>query len=205
MIKRGCVYWDVFTSTKGTPKRVPVLIVSNDANNAHSGFVNTVRLAASALAPHPSHVEVPADAWLFSKEITDCVIRCETVSVTKASDLYGPIAQIRPEYMEQVQRKITAHLGMAPRQEQTDFEAAYENMAAERQANYGYSAARSPQARQTYPQTPVTPRPNFDKTAFGRYDSPYSRTPVYPPRVAPDAFNDSVTRMYVQPETEGKQ
>lgn len=199
MIKRGCVYWDVFTSSKGTPKRVPVLIVSNDANNAHSGFVNTVRLAASAIAPHPSHVEVPADAWLFSKEISDCVIRCETVSVTKASDLYGPIAQIRPEYMEQVQRKITAHLGMAPRQEQTDFEAAYESMAAERQANYGYSAARSPQARQTYPQTPIQPRP------YERFSVDYAhRDTQTVPRVTPDMFNDSITRMYGHIETEAK-
>ncbi len=200
MIKRGCVYWDVFTSSKGTPKRVPVLIVSNDANNAHSGFVNTVRLAASAIAPHPSHVEVPADAWLFSKEITDCVIRCETVSVTKASDLYGPIAQIRPEYMEQVQRKITAHLGMAPRQEQTDFEAAYENMAAERQTNYGYSAARSPQARQTFPQTPVMPRP-YTYRHYVDYDHQDSQIVT---RVAPDAFNDSITRMYGPVEMEAK-
>lgn len=185
MIKRGCVYWDVFTSSKGTPKRVPVLIVSNDANNAHSGFVNTVRLAASAIAPHPSHVEVPADAWLFSKEIADCVIRCETVSVTKASDLYGPIAQIRPEYMEQVQRKITAHLGMAPRQEQTDFEAAYENMAAERQANYGYSAARSPQARQTFPQNPVPPRPYSQYSGYFAEDFQTTVTNAVPRTYGP--------------------
>lgn len=195
MIKRSCVYWDEFICSKGTPKRVPVLVLSNDDNNAHSEYVNTVRLAARTEAFHPSNLAVPADAWLYTSEIRECIVRCETVSVTKVCDLHGPIAQINDYWMGRVEDAVKIHLGMMSMPQDVDWD---------HSAPF-YSAPHSPQARQTYPQTPVTPRPNFDKTAFVRYDSPYSRTPVYPPCVAPDTFNDSITRMYGQPETEGKQ
>lgn len=195
MIKRGCVYWDEFICSKGTPKRVPVLVLSNDDNNAHSEYVNTVRLVARTEAFHPSNLSVPADAWLYTQEIRECIIRCETVSVTKVCDLHGPIAQIDDYWLSRVEDVVKMHLGMMSMPQGVDWD----------HSSPFYSAPHSPQARQTYPQTPITPRTNFDKAAFGRYDSPYSRTPVYPPRVAPDAFNDSITRMYGQPETEGKQ
>lgn len=195
MIKRGCVYWDEFICSKGTPKRVPVLVLSNDDNNAHSEYVNTVRLVARTEAFHPSNLLVPAEAWLFTKEIGECIVRCETVSVTKACDLHGPIAQIDDYWLSRVVDVVKMHLGMMSMPQSVDWD----------HSSPFYSAPHSPQARQTYPQTPVTPRPNFDKTAFEReYDSQYFRTPVYPPRVAPDMFNDSITRMYGQPETEGK-
>lgn len=194
MIKRGCVYWDEFICSKGTPKRVPVLVLSNDDNNAHSEYVNTVRLVARTEAFHPSNLLVPADAWLFTKEIGECIVRCETVSVTKVCDLHGPIAQIDDYWLSRVEDAVKMHLGMSTMPSSVDWD----------HSSPFYSAPHSPQARQTYPQTPVTPRPNFDKTAFGRYDSPYSRTPVYPPRVTPDAFNDSIAKMYGQVETEAK-
>ena len=148
-IKRGYVYWDVFTAKTGLQKRVPVLVVSNDASNENSEYVNTVRLALSASQPHPSHLTVPKDAWLMSQGIGNCIIRCETVSVTKAADLYGPVAQILPEWMERVEQFIKAHLGMA----KIAPNLGYEDMRGT------YTAPHSPQARQTFSQEPVTPRP----------------------------------------------
>lgn len=189
MIKRGCVYWDEFICSKGTPKRVPVLVLSNDDNNAHSEYVNTVRLVARTEPLHPSNLAVPADAWLYTKEIGECIVRCETVSVTKVRDLHGPIAQIDDYWMGRVEDAVKIHLGMVPMPQGVDWD----------HSSPFYSAPHSPQARQTYPQTPVTPRPySYRYVDYTRRDSQTV------PRVATDAFNDSITRMYGQPETEAK-
>lgn len=196
MIKRGCVYWDEFICSKGTPKRVPVLVLSNDDNNAHSEYVNTVRLVARTEAFHPSNLLVPADAWLFTKEIGECIVRCETVSVTKACDLHGPIAQIDDYWMGRVEDAVKMHLGMMSMPISVDWD----------HSSHFYSAPHSPQARQTYPQTLVIrPTSEFDKAAFERAynSSQYFNSPVRN-RETREMINNFITKMYGQPETEGK-
>ena len=189
MINRGYVYWDEFICSNGAKKRVPVLVLSNDDNNRNSAFVNTVRLAIGSQPFHPSNIVVPVDAWVYSSQIGQCIIRCETVSVTKACDLHGPIAQIDDYWMGRVEDAVKIHLGMISMPQSVDWD----------HSSPFYSAPHSPQARQTYPQTPVTPRPyTYRNVDYTRRDSQTV------PRVTPDAFNDSITKMYGHVETEAK-
>lgn len=181
MIKRGCVYWDEFICSKGTPKRVPVLVLSNDDNNAHSEYVNTVRLVARTEAFHPSNLAVPADAWLYTSEIRECIIRCETVSVTKVCDLHGPIAQINDYWMGRVEDAVKIHLGMIPMPQSVDWD----------HSSPFYSAPHSPQARQTFPQNPVPPRPYSQYSGYFAYHD--SQT-----------VSNAIPRTYGPVETEAK-
>lgn len=176
MIKRGSVYWDLFVKMDGTVKKIPVLVLSINEVNKTSEYVNTVRLAYYDRQPTASHLMLPREAWNRTSEIGECIVRAETVSATKAAALYGPIAEIRPEWMKKVEEAVMQHLGMAPRtwKPETPY----------------FPASASPQGRTTIPQEPIPPVPNRFSIDYTHRDS----------QTVPPEYNDSITRMYGQME-----
>lgn len=113
MIKRGMAYWDIYRDYSGD-RKYPVLVVSNDVYNKSMRYVQTLRITLKDRWPDVVHLNVPREAWNRESELGECVIMGDTLSATRISDLYGPIAELKPEWMEKVERIMEMQLGMKP-------------------------------------------------------------------------------------------
>ena len=166
MIKRGMAYWDIFRDYSGAERKYPVLVVSNDIYNENMRYVQTLRITVKDRWPSTVHLNVPREAWNRASELGECVILGDTISATRVSDLYGPIAEIRPEWMAKVDEIMKMQLGMkplpvVPSEIVDSMMKNAENTIREVKERPIYTASMGPQMRNTYPEPrPRTPTAN---------------------------------------------
>ena len=114
MIRRGQVYYDVYRDKIGRDRRIPVLVMTSDESTSNSNYVQTVRIKRYDTTGRPTIVPVPADGWKDGSQMGACVILAETISTTRVADLYGPVDEIKPEWMAKVEEGIKMQIGMIP-------------------------------------------------------------------------------------------
>ena len=155
MINRGEIYWNVYMDSLGRERHVPVMIVSDGGYNERSDYVSAVRLVRFDREQCARHIPIPADAISNNRGLQDCVALTETLSSIRKGSLQGPVGfVISPYYIEAVMKGIRYQLGMEkePPMQGTPIMNTPSNR--DWAQNWGkkfYSAAHSPQMRETMP------------------------------------------------------
>ena len=112
-MKRMEVYWNHYRDSMNNERKVPVLIVSNDAYNANGVFVSAVRVVQSDNRPCKHHVFIPGQAFAPNPIMGDSVALCETVGSFRQATMTGPVTMLTdPETIRKVEEGIKIQLGM---------------------------------------------------------------------------------------------
>lgn len=197
-MNRWEVYWDVYKSTFGQEKRIPVMIMDIDANENPSTTVHAVKLTIIDRLPNAFHVTVGREAWNRESQIGACVVLCDTLTAFKKNQLFGPVAMMTSEESKKkIETAIMAQFGFAP---MPPIEKRDPNQLPQKNwyATPRYTGAMGQETRQTYPQTPIPPAP------YGVREVDYTHHDTQTvPNVNREMVNDSITKMYGKPETEG--
>lgn len=138
-MKRGQVYYDKFVDKNGRSRRIPVMVMTGDGC-MHERFVQTVRISLYDRKPDRTHVFFTSSAWKWQEDLNSGYIFCDTISTTSVSDMYGPIAEIKEEWMDKVEEAVQIQLGMKKAEQPAE--------AKEARTTPLYSAADSPQMRE---------------------------------------------------------
>lgn len=115
-MKRGEIYFNKYTDSMGKPRKIPVVIMSEDEYNAQSDFATCVRMVREVNGvARPTHVPIPKDAM----KITDAMVAltngtalAETIGSVRRTNLVGPVGYMdSDEVMRKVAEAITDHVG----------------------------------------------------------------------------------------------
>jgi mRNA interferase MazF len=110
---RGGVYWYDFGEPQGigSAKRRPVVVVqSRSFNNSAIGTTIVVSLTSRLdAAAYPGNVFLPASATGLPK---DCVVRSSELSTVDRRDLDGPVGQVPPIMMRDIEAGLRLALDL---------------------------------------------------------------------------------------------
>lgn len=156
-MQRGEIYWHIYRDKTGQERKIPFLIVSNDAYNAKSDFVNGIRMVHFDTDPQPQHIPIPEEALSMNTVIKSSVVLCETISSVRKANLQGPAAML-PEgrYMKSVCDGIKSLCGMDAYEEEGAKEGKPESVTTGgKETNKPWYSANleAPENKQTRPMT----------------------------------------------------
>jgi len=115
-MKRGEIYYNKYVDSTGRPRKIPVVVVSEDGYNARSDFATCVRMVKEVNGvPRPTHVPVPKDAMGITDpviEMSDGVALVETISSVRKTNMVGPIGEMKDAgLMREITEAIRGHVG----------------------------------------------------------------------------------------------
>lgn len=115
-MERGQIYFNKYVDSMGKPRKIPVVVMSNDEYNAQSDFMTCVRMVREVNGiSRPTHVPVPKDAMKITDpevQLTNGVALAETIGSVRKTNLAGPIGRMdNPELMRKIADAITSHVG----------------------------------------------------------------------------------------------
>lgn len=112
IVRRGDLFWaDLSESTVGSEQRGirPVIVISNNIGNKHSGTVIVVCLSSKIKkASLPTHVEFPASEGVKQ----DSIVFCEQIRTIDKSRLMDKITSVSDEKMAEIDIAIKVSLGL---------------------------------------------------------------------------------------------
>lgn len=112
MIKRGEIYWVNLDPTLGSEirKTRPALVVSNDANNIHSGTVTILPITSNVEKIYPFEVFLPAGSC-GNKE--DCKVKADQIRTVDKRRLGKPVGFASSQILAEAEGAMRLHLGLA--------------------------------------------------------------------------------------------
>lgn len=115
-MERGQIYFNKYVDSMGKPRKIPVVVVSEDVYNDNSDFATCVRMVREVNGiSRPTHVPVPKDAMKITDamvELTNGTVLAETIGSVRKTNLVGPIGRMdSDELMRKIADAITSHVG----------------------------------------------------------------------------------------------
>ena len=110
MIKRGDIYFIRDTRQSiGSEQKAdrPAVIVSNDANNKHSGVYEVVYMTTQPKTDLPTH-------FITSSALRTSTVLCEQISSVYEERIGEWIGTLTPEEMKQLDECLTVSVGIKP-------------------------------------------------------------------------------------------
>lgn len=115
-MKRGEIFFNKYVDSMGKPRKIPVVVMSEDDYNGKSDFATCVRMVREVNGiARPTHVPVPKDAMKITDPdvaLTNGVALAETIGSVRKTNLQGPIGHMEnEELMRKIADAITSHVG----------------------------------------------------------------------------------------------